>query len=96
MKEDPQLKISIIPKEKRGSFSSFLMFMAEKVKYVLGLIAWAKLLELKFPIDQLFFVVNVKNNKLTAIYWAYIQAFYHAKYKICYKKGEKSKKTVLS
>ena len=96
MKEDPQLKISIIPKEKRGTFSSFLMFMTEMVKNVLGLIVWVKLLELKFPTDQLFSVINVKNNKLTAIYWAYIYAFYHAKYKICYKKGEKSKKTVLS
>ena len=67
MKEDPQLKISIIPKEKRGTFSSFLMYMEKKAILVLGLIVSGLLKELKFQIDQLFFVKYVKNNKLTRI-----------------------------
>ena len=38
------------------------------------------------PKDQLFFAINVKNNKLTSFYSAYIQAYNHAKYKICKKR----------
>ena len=56
------------------------MFMEDKVNFVLGLIVEVQLGELEYLIDQLFSAIYVKNNKLTDIYWAYIQTIKHAKY----------------
>ena len=63
----------MIQREKSEISSNFLMFMEERVKLVLGQIVLARLKKLECQIDQLFFVTNVKNNKLTKIYWTYIQ-----------------------
>ena len=81
MKEAHLLKILIILKVKKGTFSSFLMFMVDRVKSALGLIVLEQFKEYEFLIDQLFFAISAKNNKLTRINWTYIQIINHAKYK---------------
>ena len=87
MREAHQLKTSTIQRAKKVTFSNFLMFMEDKVSLALSQIVKEQLKELGYRIDQLFFAIYVKNNKLTGICWAYIQIIYYAKYKISNKKS---------
>ena len=72
MKEVLRLKTSTILREKRVTFSNFLMFTEDKVCLALGQIVVGSLRELEYQIDQPFSVTNVKINKLTLIYSTYI------------------------
>jgi len=50
--------------EKKVHFSNILTYMEKKTNFVLMLSVRVKLLSQLFPIEQLFFALNVKNNKV--------------------------------
>ena len=50
--------------EKKAYTNNILTFMERKAAYVLTKAVRAKLIEHQFPIEQLFFALNVKNNKV--------------------------------
>ena len=50
----------MMQREKKETSNSFLMFMEDKVNFVLGLIVEEQLGELEYLIDQLFFDICQK------------------------------------